>query len=177
MSDRTISPRRLIRRFIKADGGVAAVEFALIAAPFFMLLFAILEVAMIFFASLVLENGVTSAARTIRTGEFQKTGGGIAEFKTELCGSMAAIIKCGPDLYFDVKTFSNFGSTTFSDPMATGTFGGGFGYQSAGASEVVLMRVYYMKKIHTPGLRVFFANSGGDKRIISWSAAFETEPF
>ena len=86
MIDRTIGFRSLIRRFIKAKDGVAAVEFALIAAPFFMLLFAILEVAMIFFSSLVLENGVINAARTIRTGEFQKTGGGIHEFKTELRG-------------------------------------------------------------------------------------------
>lgn len=177
MSNRILTPRQLICRFIKANEGVAAVEFALIAAPFFMLLFAIFEVSMIIFSSLILENGVIESARTIRTGEFQKTGGGEAEFKTAVCDSMLAVISCGPNLYFDVKTFSDFGTTSFSDPMVTGTFGEEFGYEAPAAGDIVLVRVYYLKKIHTPFLRVFFANSGNDMRILSWSAAFQTEPF
>ena len=177
MPGRRITPGKLVRRFLKADGGVAAVEFALIATPFFMLLFAIIEVSMIIFSSLILENGVIESARTIRTGEFQSTGGGPDEFRALVCDSMVAMIDCGPDLYIDVQVFSSFGATSFSDPMETGTFGEEFGYQPAAANQIVLMRVYYLKKVHTPFLRAFFANSGTDKRVISWTAAFETEPF
>jgi Flp pilus assembly protein TadG len=178
LTPRTISPSKLfLRRFAKDKQGVAAVEFAMIAAPFFMILLGILEVAMIIFTSLIMENGVIEAAREIKTGQFQSTGGGEAEFKTLVCQKMTAVVKCGANLHVDVTTFNDFGSTSFTDPMATGTFGQNFGYNSAAAGQVVLVRVYYFHNISTPLLGAFFANYGSNKRIITWSAAFETEPF
>ena len=177
MSNHTVTPQGLIRRFVKAKEGAAALEFALIAIPFFMLLFGIIEVAMIIFASLILENGVIEATRSLRTGVFQKTGGGADEFKGVVCDSMAAMIKCDGDFYMDVKVLSDFGSTGFSDPEATDTFGEGFGFENPDAGDIVLVRVYYMKKIYTPMLGRFFSNADDNKRIVSWSAAFETEPF
>ena len=46
----------MLRRFRRNRRGSAAVEFALVAPIFFGLLFAILELAMVFFASQVLET-------------------------------------------------------------------------------------------------------------------------
>lgn len=177
MSNHTVTPQGLVRRFLKAQEGAAALEFSLIAAPFFMLLFGIIEVAMIIFASLILENGVVEATRTLRTGEFQETGGGADEFKGVVCDSMVAMIKCDEDFYMDVKVLSDFGSTDFSDPEATDTFGEGFGFDNPDAGDIVLVRVYYMKKIYTPMLGRFFANAEDNKRVVAWSAAFEIEPF
>ncbi|MGI9482585.1 MAG: TadE/TadG family type IV pilus assembly protein [Hyphomicrobiales bacterium] len=59
--------RRLGRRFIKSKDSTAALEFGLVATPFFLLLIPIIEVAMVIFTSLVLENGVIEASRQIRT--------------------------------------------------------------------------------------------------------------
>lgn len=178
MTPQPITPARaFLRRFHRNKEGAAAVEFALIALPFFMLLMALVEVAMIIFTSLVLENGVIDSARQIRTGQFQMTGGGETEFRQLVCDNVKALVKCNGDLHIDVQVFNDFGSTNFSDPTSTPTFGENFGYNSASANTVVLVRVFYLKKVHTPFLGVFFANYGGDKRILSWSAAFETEPF
>ncbi len=42
--------RRLIVRFGRKDDGAAAVEFAFVVVPFFAILFAIIELALVFFA-------------------------------------------------------------------------------------------------------------------------------
>ena len=68
-----------------AATGVAsvAVEFALVAPLFFCMLFAILETAIIFFASQVLENATQESARLILTRQAQNTGMTEADFKTQ----------------------------------------------------------------------------------------------
>jgi Flp pilus assembly protein TadG len=48
--------RNALRRFHRNRRGVAAVEFALVAPLFFGLLFAIIEIGLMFFASQVLET-------------------------------------------------------------------------------------------------------------------------
>ena len=49
-------PGRIARRFVHRQDGAAAIEFALVAAPFLALTFAILETAMVFFAGQTLET-------------------------------------------------------------------------------------------------------------------------
>src|SRR5580658_8987522 len=96
--------RRLFRRAVGSDRGAAAVEMALIATPFLMLLFGIFEVGMIFLISTSLENGMDLAARTIRTGQLQ-TGGSAtaAAFKTSICNSFGWFqADCVKNLYVDV---------------------------------------------------------------------------
>ena len=51
---------QLLRRFRRNRGGSAVVEFALVAPMFFALLFAIIETALMFFASQVLEYGLST---------------------------------------------------------------------------------------------------------------------
>ena len=72
-----------VRRFRTDKDGATAIEFAFLAIPFFMLLFAILELAIIFFISSTLSHAVGEAGRLIRVGNFQSCGQ--AAFKTEVC--------------------------------------------------------------------------------------------
>jgi Flp pilus assembly protein TadG len=62
---------RTVRRFAKGDDGIAAVEFGIVAAPFLALMFAIMETAIVFFASQTLETAVADSARLIMTGQAQ----------------------------------------------------------------------------------------------------------
>ena len=71
---RRLLPARAVRRFAWRQDGSAAVEFALVAAPFLALTFAILETALVFFASQTLEAAASEAGRLIMTGQAQ-TGG------------------------------------------------------------------------------------------------------
>ena len=62
---------RKLRVFAKREDGAAAVEFAIVVAPFLALLFAILETALVFFAGQTLETAVSDSARLILTGQAQ----------------------------------------------------------------------------------------------------------
>jgi len=54
---------RQIRRYFKNREGTAAIEFAILAIPFFMLLFAILELAIVFFINSTLTHSVPQLTR------------------------------------------------------------------------------------------------------------------
>ena len=71
---RRLMPARIARRFARQQDGAAAVEFALVAAPFLALIFAILETAFVFFAGQTLEAAAANSARLIMTGQAQTAG-------------------------------------------------------------------------------------------------------
>src|ERR1700740_359686 len=83
---------RATRRFGSDKKGSSAVEFALIGGPFFMMIFAIIETALMFFAQQALETATQDTARMIMTGEaksFTQT-----QFKDALCLKVATFISC-----------------------------------------------------------------------------------
>src|ERR1700722_14003273 len=67
----TAFARDVFRHFRRNRRGSAAVEFALIAPLFFALLFAIIETAIMFFASQILETITQESARMVMTGQVQ----------------------------------------------------------------------------------------------------------
>src|SRR5450755_2017368 len=100
----TISVRSAIRRFRRNRRGSAAVEFALVAPAFFALLFAIIETAMVFFASQVLETVAQSSARMIMTGQAQTAAYTQAQFAAYVCTQVPALFTCA-NIYIDVQSY------------------------------------------------------------------------
>src|SRR3954454_7454455 len=97
------------RRFASHDDGVAAVEFGIVAAPFLALMFAIMETALVFFASQTLETAVADSARLIMTGQAQSQSFDAGQFKTSVCSKIGGLFDCAGGLYVDVKKYSSFG--------------------------------------------------------------------
>jgi len=58
----------IARRMVRQEDGAAAVEFALVAAPFLAMVFAIIETAIVFFAGQALETAAADGSRLIMTG-------------------------------------------------------------------------------------------------------------
>src|SRR6266511_3111516 len=77
-----------LRRLARREDGAATVEFALVAAPFLALLFAIIETAVVFFAGQTLEAAVAASSRLIMTGQAQTSGYTQAQFKNAVCASV-----------------------------------------------------------------------------------------
>ena len=98
---------RLLRRFARQQDGSAAVEFALVAAPFLALLFAIFETALVFFSGQALETAVADASRLIMTGQAQTQGMSQTDFKDAVCARIYGLFDCQSGVYVDVKTFSS----------------------------------------------------------------------
>lgn len=170
--------RSAARRFAGDRNGAAAVEFAIVATPFFMLLFGILEIALIFFASAVIEDGVAEAAREIRTGRLQSAGQSEADFRAVICQKISTVADCGR-LRVDVRQFTDFASTDFSAPTnADGDLDdSNFTFDPGGAGDVVVVRVFYDWPLLGPGLINGLANMPGNRRLISAATAFRNEPF
>lgn len=178
MAPGTALLRRSATRFIKAREGSAAVEFALIAAPFFFLLMAILEVALFFFASAIVENATAEAARDIRTGRLQNAGQTQVDFTAAVCERVSVVADCDR-LRVDVRTFDDFGATDFSDPIdEDGELDeSGFGFDPGSPGDVVVVRVFYDWQLFAPGAVSGMSNLSSNRRLISAATAFRTEPF
>ncbi|MBZ0217058.1 MAG: pilus assembly protein, partial [Fimbriimonadaceae bacterium] len=87
-----VSSRNKINEFNDGETGATAVEFAILAFPFLMLLLAVIEVGIVFFATQIMETGVEGAARLIRTGQAQQFSQ--AQFKLEVCDRISALFDC-----------------------------------------------------------------------------------
>lgn len=164
-------------RFLRDTKGAGAVEFAMVVTPFLFTLFSLLEVALIFFGSSALESGVQQAARTIRTGELQNSGGGVEAFRTLLCAQAVGLISCDSKLNVDVRTYPTFAEADLTPPVtADGTPIPG-NFNPGGREDIVVVRVYYVWEVYTPLLGTLLGNIGStNSRLLLSTAAFRNEP-
>lgn len=160
--------------------GATAVEFALIAVPFFWLLFAIVEIAGISLIQTSLDAAVTETAREIRTGQAQAAGRSAAQFKQRVCDYLTRLMpaNCTTQLFIDARRFADFDSVAAQNPLNGNAIDPTrLTFQTGAASEVVLVRAYYQWKIFTPLFGDFFSNLGTGNRLIVSSTLFRNEPF
>ena len=166
----------LIKRFARARSGATAVEFALVALPFFTLIMAIIEISLVFFLGAMMDNALNESAREIRTGHLQTEGGSEESFRDELCRRIDVIADCTL-ISVDVRTYENFSQTDFSSPIdADGNFdSSGFNFTPGGPSDIVVVRAFYPMNLFLPS--VGLANLPGNKRLIASATAFRNEPY
>jgi len=174
----TASFRTLLRRFRRNGRGSAVVEFALVAPVFFALLFAIIETALLFFASQVLETITQNSARMIVTGQVQTQAYTATQFKTYVCGQIPALFNCG-SLYVDVESYSSFSSITLSSQIdANGNFiNNNMQYSPGGPGDIVVVRLFYPWQLFVTGLGYNISNLSGSQRLLVATAAFQNEPY
>jgi Flp pilus assembly protein TadG len=183
VATRRLSPTRMlriktVRRFARREDGIAAVEFGIVAAPFLALMFAIMETAIVFFASQTLETAVADSARLIMTGQAQQSSFTQAQFKSAVCAKILGLFDCSNGIKIDVKTYSNFSSIGTAKPVdANGNLLTNFGYQPGNACDIVLVRLMYEWPIYVSLLGFNLADMSGNKRLIIATAAFRNEPF
>jgi Flp pilus assembly protein TadG len=177
-TDRRNNP--LFKRFKRAQAGVTALEFAFVGGPFLYLLCVIFETGLMLFSEYIIENGVATAARMIRTGQVQAANMTAGDFKNVVCGNMSAFLKCNQYLHIDVRKFTAFAdivlpsATTGQELSSDVTTNSKF--QPGNAMEVVVVRAYYEWRLFVPGLS-HLANLSGSRRLLTSGAAFRNEPF
>jgi Flp pilus assembly protein TadG len=182
--------RNLFRRFGRNHRASAAVEFALVAPLFFALLFAIIETALMFFASQVLETITQSGARMIATGQAQ-TGqvstcqvAGVptpctqASFKNYVCSQIPALFSCN-NLYVDVESYPAFSNITLNSQIdASNNFiSTNMQYSPGGSGDIVVVRLFYPWQLFVTGLGYNISNLTGNQRLLVATAAFQNEPY
>lgn len=169
--------RLFMSRFRRAESGNVAVEFGMLAIPFFILVFAVIETCIIYFATSNLDSAVSSAGRLIRIGAVQAGGMTEAQFKDEVCSKLHVISNCSSTLKIDVRNFSNFGGVTFPSLVdGDGKIVEDTVFQPGGAGDIVVVRVYYSWGVLSPSL-IGLSNLDGGGRLVAASTAFRNEPF
>jgi Flp pilus assembly protein TadG len=169
----------MAKRFLGERRGATAVEFALVALPFFTLLFGVLELGLLFMASTSVEGATMAAARQIRTGQVQTGGSNTAAgFKTLVCNNMTWITSanCTSNIYVDVRTFPNFSGISVSSPLTAGAVDNTKLTYNAGVScDIVMVRVFYTYTMIAPLLEPGVPNVGNSKVLVTSAAAFRNE--
>ena len=183
------SIRRLARRFRRSRRGSTIVEFALVAPLFFALLFAIIETALVFYASQVLETITQDSARAVFTGQAQsgqvplcQAGGQPAPctqagFASYVCSQVPALFNCN-NIYIDVRSYPAFSNVAMSSQIdAAGNFINNMQYNPGGSCSIVVVRLFYQWQLIVTGLGYNISNLNGNKRLLAATAAFRNEPY
>ena len=170
---------RITRRFARHEEGATAIEFGIVAAPFLALMFAILETALVFFASQTLETAVADSARLIMTGQAQQGGYSQTRFKEEVCNRIKGLFDCQAGMHIDVKTYDTFGSINNDKPIGPDKKlkSPDFGYQPGGPGQIVVVRIMYEWPVFASVLNFDLADLAGSKRLLVATAAFRNEPY
>ncbi|MFM2422980.1 MAG: hypothetical protein RL291_1510 [Pseudomonadota bacterium] len=183
-------------RFMRDESGTTAVEFAMIALPFFSMVFGIIASGLLFFVVSSVERGVWDGSRDLRTGLLQNGGGqynGLnpsqlkAKFKEHVCNRMPAMIKadCGSNMRVIVQSYGNASSIsapsctqtapdgTTSMPPDTGTQ-----FNAGDQNEVVMVTGCY-EWTYAKMLPIFQISNrlSNGSYVVQGSATFVTEPF
>lgn len=166
-----------ILRFSRDKNGATVVEFALIAAPFFALLFAILQTGLIFFSSQVLDSGLHDAARMIRTGQAQEQRMDAAQFKQAVCNEIFGLFDCENGLMIDVRTYADFSSADVGKAIVDEEIDDDFMFQPGTGGDIVVVRAFYEWPVVLPTLGTSAANLSNGNYLLSAVSTFRNEPF
>lgn len=192
-------PRAVLQRFRRADDGTAAIEFGILAFPFFLLVFATIEVFVAFAGEQLLENAVDTMGRQLRTGQITyNLGRGTdldeAEFRTKFCAQINLMIKCVAEedpadqkLYLDVRQFTTFANVPKGIPRKDGAKYGdldwaNFAYNPGGPETINIVRAYYRWEVMTDLVRPYITNIRPDGEspkdyLMVATAAFRNEAY
>ena len=169
-------------RFDRNEKGSAAVEFGIVAIPFFACFFAIIEVGLVFFAGQTLETAVADASRMILTGQAQSQNFQASDFKNQICTTAVQTLFTCANIAIDVEAATSFGSANLSMPLNATTHlldTSTFSYNATQPCDIVVVRVIYEWPTFVRGLGLDLASaaSATHSHILMSTAAFRNEPY
>ena len=177
-------PDRRLRDFARDRAGTAAIEFAFVAGPFLFMIFALIELALIFLLSTSLDAATDRASREIRTGQFQTAGQDAQAFKTKVCTGMTWLAgNCATALSVDVRTYTVYNDVQQQSPVKTVDGKKLFddaAIQFAASlppSTIVVVRSYYRWPLISPLMNQGLVKLDGGVALVSSNQTFQTEPY
>jgi Flp pilus assembly protein TadG len=175
-------------RFLRDRRGSTAIEFAMLALPFALLVFAILESCLSFAGQEVMSNAADDVARQLRTGQLKKAAVNETMLKQKICASMEMIVSqdCPTVLQVDLRAYDTFADAAAAGFKITGgtivLTGTGTGSASLvvdpGLSETKnMLRVFYKWPVMTDLMATVMSNMGTGYTLHFASVTWQNEPF
>jgi Flp pilus assembly protein TadG len=145
-----------LKQHIRAIGtqrrGTAAVEFAILAVPFFVLVLGTMEIGYDFFVQITLTHAVNVAARSVQVGAIQANASGTAESQwvvSAVCPALGSLLNCG-QLYVSVTaipsgTGQNYYTYISANPPSLAAMTSSSNAACTGAAgQMMLLQAYYL---------------------------------
>ncbi|TWF52932.1 TadE/TadG family type IV pilus assembly protein [Neorhizobium alkalisoli] len=203
ITDAATRPKRrgLWRDLFRSKDGAAAIEFALLAIPYFVVIFAILETFIAFTGEQLVSNAVDTMARKLRTGNITynlsrpATDMDRSKFRQAFCNEVSILIQCSADevatpnkLWLDVRSFTSFSAIPTTVPRTgNSTYGelntATFGFSPGGPKTINMLRAYYKWDTVTDLIRPYITNvrpadgSRPNYFLIVETATFQNEDY
>ncbi|OHZ43810.1 TadE/TadG family type IV pilus assembly protein [Agrobacterium vitis] len=184
------------RRLRRSRDGSAAIEFAILAIPYFLIIFAILEKFVAFIAEQTVNAAVDTLGRQLRTGNItynqaRSTDKTNTEFRQLFCNEISFLLTCDaaevatPNrLWLDVRTYTAFSAMPTTIATTSGSLDtSSFAFTPGGASSINMLRAFYYWPVTTDLVRPYIAtihrpgvSSNSDYLIVS-TLAFQNENY
>lgn len=189
------APKSGLKKLFRSRDGAAAIEFALLAIPYFLIVFAIIETFVAYTAEQLVANAVDTMGRKLRTGNITVTSSTAstymneAQFRRAFCGEISILIKCSEaeintasKLFIDAKPYTNFSDMPTTIPTANGDLNTtGLNFAPGGAGTKNMLRAYYKWDVTTDLLRPYITNvrptSGSNYFLIVETSVFKNEDY
>ena len=172
------------------ETGATAIEFAIVATPFFMFIFGLIGISMYFFVMTSLDKGVDKQSRLIRTGQANSNNNihnhpmTVDDFKNDVCATAGTWIKC-PSVQVFVQHFPDWTSVqpqaclSGSGQIVTNNANGSdaIAAYSGTASDVVLVTTCYKWDFIKGIPYIKLGNMSDNSMMMQSTTAFRTEPY
>ncbi|MCC2613283.1 TadE/TadG family type IV pilus assembly protein [Neorhizobium petrolearium] len=178
------------RRILRSRDGAAAIEFALLAIPYFIIIFAIIETFIAYTGEQLVGNAVDTMARRIRTGIITAGNTNSTEFRRAFCDEVSIMIKCSEaeigtpnKLWLDVRSFTDFLDVPDSVPLTPdGDLDtSAFAYSPGAQKTINMVRAYYRWDVITDLIRPLITNvqpaSGDNYFLIVQTSTVRNEDY
>ena len=168
------SIRSKIHSFHGDKEGSVALEFAFVGLPFFLLLFAMLEVSLVFLADINILHATADTARKVRT--LQDGINTADKFKADVCSKVIFIPNCLGKLHVEVKAYSDFNSINNEDPLNEDSeLKDNFVFNIGAPGSVITVRTFLVWDIFAKLPDLGLGNLPNGDRLIQGFAAFRNE--
>lgn len=158
--------------------GTVAVEFALIAVPFFAILFATLELALLAFTQQSMDFAVAEGSRQVMTGQAKTNGLNAAKFKSEICSRFGGLADCVGKLQIDVKVYASQNVKPKAPIVAGAIDTSGFGFDVGNASDIIVIRAVIPYPVFNTLLGGSLPKQLNDGSTVMMSTfSFKNEPY
>ena len=160
------------------------IEFAVLAMPFALLVFAILESCISFAAEQLLTNTTDEIARQVRTGQLKATDLDETTLRNLICGKLSIMVgnncQSADYLAFDLESYDTFAEA--AQVRTNKTAGGdldttGFGVHPGGPLTKNMLRVYYKWPVILNFGGLSLATSPDGTHLMGAVRVFKNEPF
>lgn len=187
-----------VKRIRKSESGSTALEFGVLAIPFFMIIVATVETLVAFAGEQILVNAVDKMSRQLRTGEITFNMGRTtdlteAEFRELFCNEINIVLSCSntissdQKLFIDLKNVVNYSDIDVGIPKVSSADyaeldTSGFEYSPGGSGSINVLRVYYKWDVTVDLIRPYITNirpgaEGSEYYLMVSTTAFRNEGY